>query len=83
MQEEPEQDPIMTRHVSQNSLQKALEAVRQCVIDGLRHGHFKCTVTVETMNNQNRRLTIGAGKSYRFYIAASDLSDIRTQRGDS
>ena len=34
--------------------------------EGVRHGFFEMTVTVETLQAKKRCITIKAGKSYRF-----------------
>ena len=50
----------------------ALRKLEQLVLDGLRHGFFECTVSIETIKEQKRRLVIKAGRSYSFVIPQED-----------
>jgi hypothetical protein len=47
---------------------RALRKLEQLVLDGLRHGYFDCTVSIETIKEHKRRLVIKAGRSYSFII---------------
>jgi hypothetical protein len=47
---------------------RALQKLEQLVLDGLRHGFFDCTVSIETIKEHKRRLVIKAGRSYSFII---------------
>jgi hypothetical protein len=54
-------------------LSKAFETLTTLVIDGLRFGHFDLSVRVEMETGDRRRLTLSAGKSYRFSIPKEEL----------
>lgn len=56
-------------------LEKALARMRQEIFDGVRHGFFDLAVTCELISERKRRLTIKAGKSYRFVISDQEVSD--------
>ncbi len=47
---------------------RALRKLEQLVLDGLGHGYFDCTVSIETISGKKRRLLIRAGRSYSFII---------------
>ena len=47
-------------------LKRACEFMTCELIDGVRHGFFEMTVTVECIQSKKRCITIRAGKSYRF-----------------
>ena len=47
-------------------LKAACEHIVRELVDGVRHGFFEMTVTVETMQAKKKSITIKAGKSYRF-----------------
>ena len=49
-------------------LQAALEKVKSEIIDGLEHGFFEFGISGELINGGKSRLTIWAGKNYRFVI---------------
>ena len=61
-----EQDRLQT-------LEAALDLLREIVLDGLRHGFFECAVSSEVVNGKKRRLIIRAGKSHQFTIAEDEL----------
>jgi hypothetical protein len=46
----------------------ACEHVVRELVDGVRHGFFEMTVTVETMQSKKKSVTIKAGKSHRFIV---------------
>lgn len=55
-------------------LREALDQINQIVLDGLRHGHFRATIS-SVMGKGNRRdLVIEAGKSHKFTIPMEELS---------
>ena len=45
---------------------KAAEHMVRELHEGVRHGFFEMSVTVETLQAKKRCITIKAGKSYRF-----------------
>ncbi len=49
-------------------LKAAREHMARELLDGVRHGFFEMTVTVEMMQSKKRFITIKAGKSYRFIV---------------
>jgi hypothetical protein len=49
-------------------LKAACEHMARELVDGVRHGFFEMTVTVEIMQSKKRFITIKAGKSYRFIV---------------
>jgi hypothetical protein len=55
-------------------LRQVLDQIGQIVLDGLRHGHFRCTISSRIGKNNRRDLVIEAGKSYKFTIPEDDLS---------
>ncbi len=52
---------------------EALERIRQIVIDGLRHGHFRCAISSVIGKGNRRELVIEAGKSHKFTIPEDEL----------
>ena len=53
---------------SSGDLMSACEHMVRELVDGVQHGFFEMSVTVETMQSKKRSITIKAGKSYRFVI---------------
>jgi hypothetical protein len=49
-------------------LMRACEHIVRELIDGVRHGFFEMSVTVEMMPTKKKCVTVRAGKSYRFVI---------------
>ena len=49
-------------------LREALDRIGQIVLDGLRHGHFRCAISSGIGKNNRRDLVIEAGKSHKFTI---------------
>jgi hypothetical protein len=49
-------------------LKAACEHMTRELIDGVRHGFFEMTVSVETKQAKKTCITIRAGKSYRFIV---------------
>ena len=54
-------------------LDKALRRLEGLVEDGAKHGYFDYRIKCEIVNEAKRRLTIEAGKSYRFTITEDEL----------
>ena len=54
-------------------LRKALDQISQIVLDGLRHGHFRCTVASVIGKGNRRDLVIEAGKSHKFTIPEEEV----------
>jgi hypothetical protein len=56
-------------------LRQALDQIDQIVVDGLRHGYFRATISSGVGKNQRRELVIEAGKSHKFTIPEDELPD--------
>jgi hypothetical protein len=54
-------------------LREAFDRIGQIVLDGLRHGHFRCAISSGIGKNNRRDLMIEAGKSYKFTIPEDEL----------
>jgi hypothetical protein len=52
---------------------EAFDRLIDVVMDGLRHGHFRCTISSAIGKNNKRDLVIEAGKSHKFTIPEDDL----------
>jgi hypothetical protein len=55
-------------------LREALDQIDQIVLDGLRHGHFRATVSSVVGKGNRRELVIEAGKSHKFTIPEDELA---------
>jgi len=51
----------------------ALKCINQSVVDGLRHGFFRCKISVEIVKGSRREMVIEAGKLHKFHILEEDL----------
>ena len=56
-----------------SELERATKRLLDEVAEGLRHGFFQYTVSCEILTGRKRRLTLSAGKSYRFIIPEDEL----------
>ena len=54
-------------------LREAFEHLVQIVLDGLRHGHFRCVISSGIGKGRRRELVIEAGKSHKFNIPEEEL----------
>jgi hypothetical protein len=52
---------------------EALERLIQIFAEGLRHGHFRCTISIAIGKANRRELVIEAGKSHKFTIPEEEL----------
>ena len=52
---------------------EAVDRVSQIILDGLRHGHFRCVISSGIGKGNRRELTVEAGKSHRFTIPEEEL----------
>ena len=52
---------------------EALGRLIQIVLDGLRHGHFRCVISSAIGKGNRRELVIEAGKSHKFTIPEEEL----------
>lgn len=54
-------------------LREAFERITQIVLDGLRHGHFRCSISSGIGKEKKRELVIEAGMSHKFTIPEEEL----------
>jgi hypothetical protein len=54
-------------------IREALARLEQIVLDGLQHGHFRCTISSAIGKGNRRELVIEAGKSHKFTIPEGEL----------
>ncbi len=47
-------------------LKSACEHIVRELLDGVRHGFFEMTITVETVQSKRKCITIKGGRSHRF-----------------
>ena len=52
---------------------EAFDRLVQIVLDGLRHGHFRCAISSVIGKGNRRELVIEAGKSHKFNIPEEEL----------
>jgi hypothetical protein len=52
---------------------EAFDRLFQIVLDGLRHGHFRCAISGAIGKGTRRELVIEAGKSHKFTIPEEEL----------
>jgi len=60
-------------HAAECEMERALRRLESEVREGLEHGFFDLSITCEVIKEGKRRLTIKAGKSYRFVIPEQEL----------
>jgi hypothetical protein len=58
---------------STSEFDDALKRINQLVVEGLRHGFFRCEISVEIGKGSRREMVIEAGKSHKFHIPEEDL----------
>ena len=51
----------------------AVHRIQEVILDGLRHGHFRYTISSTIGKGNKRELVIEAGKSHRFTIPEEEL----------
>ena len=68
-----EPTPADTGSSSGPQLRTALNRLVQIVLDGLRHGHFRCMISGGIGKGNRRELVIEAGKSHKFTIPEEEL----------
>jgi hypothetical protein len=56
-----------------SQIREALDCLEQVVLDGLRHGHFRCAISSAIGKGNRRDLVIEAGKSHKFTIPEDEL----------
>lgn len=52
---------------------EVLDRLEGLVVDGLRHGFFRCSIACEIGTGRRRDLVIEAGKSHKFTIPEDEL----------
>ena len=52
---------------------EAFECLIQIVLDGVRHGYFRCAISSGIGKGNRRELVIEAGKSHKFTIPEEEL----------
>jgi hypothetical protein len=52
---------------------EAFEHLVRIILDGLRHGHFRCAISSCIGKGNRRELVIEAGKSHKFNIPEEEL----------
>ena len=53
---------------------EAFERLVQIVLDGLRHGHFRCAISSVIGKGNRREVVIESGKSHKFTIPEEELA---------
>lgn len=61
------------REANGSQLREALEKIGEVVADGLRHGHFRCSISSGIGKGNRRDLVIESGKSHKFTIPEEEL----------
>jgi len=61
-------EQLVAKSEETSERERAFQRLEQLIFDGLRHGFFDCTVSIETIKEHKRRLLIKAGRSYSFVI---------------
>jgi len=59
--------------VCKPQLTEALSTLERIVLDGMRHGFFRCSISSAIGKNNRRELLIEAGKSHKFTIPTEEL----------
>ena len=54
-------------------MSEALDCLQQVLLDGLRHGHFRCSIISSVEKGNRRNLVIEAGKSHKFTIPEQEV----------
>jgi len=68
-----QQEQQRTADDSAPQFREALDRVNQIVVDGLRHGPFRCSISGTIGNNKRRELIIEAGRLHKFNIPEEEL----------
>jgi hypothetical protein len=54
-------------------LGEALAQLERMVVDGIRHGFFRCSITCTIHKGGRRELVVEAGKSHKFTIPEDEV----------
>jgi hypothetical protein len=71
MRDERNHDSI--GHAGGPQFRNAVERLIQVIVDGLRHGHFRCSISSGIGKEKKREVVIEAGKSHKFTIPEDEL----------
>jgi hypothetical protein len=52
---------------------EALGCLEQVLVEGVQHGHFRCTISCAISKGNRRDLVIEAGKSHKFTIPEDEV----------
>jgi hypothetical protein len=52
---------------------EALDRLLQVVLDGLRHGHFRCAISSAIGKGNRREIVVESGKSHKFTVPEEEL----------
>jgi len=52
---------------------EAIDRLFQVVLEGLRHGHFRCSISSAMGKGNRREIVIESGKSHKFTIPEDEL----------
>ncbi len=68
-------DPILsdTGEPGGPQFREAFKFLVELVVDGVRHGHFQCTISSVIGKGSRRELLVEAGKSHKFNIPEEEL----------
>jgi hypothetical protein len=69
-------DDLIKRDAGEPSgpqFREAFEFLIKLVVDGVRHGHFQCTISSVIGKGSRRELLVEAGKSQKFNIPEEEL----------
>ena len=72
MHNEPAPDRCPCNPADRRSARRST-ASSQVVVDGLRHGHFRCAISSGIGKGNRRELVIEAGKSHKFTIPEDEV----------
>ncbi len=71
MHNEPTKDDA--RQSGGPQFRDVLDRLLQVVLDGLRHGHFRCAISSVIGKGNRREIVIEAGKSHKFTVPEEEL----------
>jgi len=59
--------------VGDREFEKLMHALRLILLDGIKHGFFSGSISVQAPRSDRREVLISAGKSHKFTIRIDDL----------
>jgi hypothetical protein len=68
-------EPIETGagHSGGPQFREVCDRLLQAVLDGLRHGHFRCAISSAIGKDKRREILIEVGKSHKFTVPEDEL----------